>query len=52
MRKPLTKEGGMLSFEQKQCLKKTEREKFSSLFYLNYFSFERSGLFVSPIVLK
>ncbi len=41
----------MLSFEQKQCLKK-QKEKFSSLFYLNYFSFERSGLFVSPIVLK
>ncbi|MDP4419493.1 hypothetical protein, partial [Escherichia coli] len=24
---------------KKQCLKKTERENCSSLFYLNYFSF-------------
>ncbi|WP_186297525.1 hypothetical protein, partial [Klebsiella pneumoniae] len=28
-----------LFLSKKQCLKKTEREKFSSLFYLNYFSF-------------
>ncbi|MCM2594150.1 hypothetical protein NDQ59_11640 [Klebsiella pneumoniae] len=41
MRKPLTKEGRDAFFlSKKQCLKKkTERENFSSLFYLNYFSF-------------
>nr|MDQ6119809.1 hypothetical protein [Klebsiella pneumoniae subsp. pneumoniae] len=39
MRKPLTKEGRDALFEQKQCLKKTERENCSSLFYLKYFSF-------------
>ncbi|EMN8353135.1 hypothetical protein ACV1E2_13925 [Klebsiella pneumoniae] len=40
MRKPLTKEGrDALFLSKKQCLKKTERENFSSLFYLNCFSF-------------
>ncbi|HEE1404425.1 TPA: hypothetical protein R6494_005186, partial [Klebsiella pneumoniae] len=28
-----------LFLSKKQCLKKTERENCSSLFYLNYFSF-------------
>ncbi|AUD19936.1 hypothetical protein E6C29_20505 [Klebsiella pneumoniae] len=40
MRKPLTKEGrDALFLSKKQCLKKTERENCSSLFYLNHFSF-------------
>nr|WP_032446587.1 MULTISPECIES: hypothetical protein [Klebsiella]EIY1911203.1 hypothetical protein [Klebsiella pneumoniae]EJR0150181.1 hypothetical protein [Klebsiella pneumoniae]EJR0402917.1 hypothetical protein [Klebsiella pneumoniae]EKU7119549.1 hypothetical protein [Klebsiella pneumoniae]EKU7128555.1 hypothetical protein [Klebsiella pneumoniae] len=41
MRKPLTKEGrdALFFFSKKQCLKRTERENCSSLFYLNYFSF-------------
>ncbi|MDK1954979.1 hypothetical protein LRR72_17140 [Klebsiella pneumoniae] len=40
MRKPLTKEGrDALFLSKKECLKTTERENCSSLFYLNYFSF-------------
>ncbi len=42
----------MLSFEQKQCLKK-QKEKNLVLYFISIISlFERSGLFVSPIVLK
>ena len=42
----------MLSFEQKQCLKR-QKEKTVVLYFISIISlFERSGLFVSPIVLK
>ncbi|WP_430999706.1 hypothetical protein [Klebsiella pneumoniae] len=40
MRKPLTKEGrDALFLSKKQCLKKQKEKTFSSLFYLNCFSF-------------